>query len=128
MHHHVLAPSPAPSRAIERRDGASARLGVCAPSRWVAQGRAKDSAHPQRENKEYDGRALLRSRSYLPLVASSEHNSTGVRRFKSGHPEVFYRVLLRTKRVPPSDIKASESAKQLAECDSDGLAFGIVGA
>lgn len=83
--------------------------------------------HGSGKAKQYDGRFMLRSRSYLQcILALPEPLAAGIKEFKSGLPSVFYALMLRTKRLPQAKLSAKEYQRQLAKCDGDHVAMAIL--
>lgn len=83
--------------------------------------------HKKGSKKEFDGRYLLRSRAYFQcLLALGDLLAAGVPGFESGLTAGFYKVLLKTKKLPAKGLKALEYKRLLAEQDGDRLQLALL--
>ena len=74
----------------------------------------------------YDRRHALQKRCYLQCVlAAPELHTAGVGEFQSGNANAYYRLLLKTRRLPEPELKAKEY-NRLADAASGDVVAGLL--
>lgn len=75
----------------------------------------------------FDGRSVASRRAYLQsLLALEELTAAGIPGFESGHPNMYYVALMRTRRVPDPKTPAEELKRLLANESGDVLQLAIL--